>query len=304
MVIKVDGIRVGSSKVFGGRRKTTFNATKGKKTIELELSNIRIPDTGFQQNPTVGFAQITVPVDVATGVGQPWITNPVGISAILIPPPCPKKVTGKGVVCRVVVDDPGNGYPTTQGPGYPAALRIKSVEVENPGINYNCGVDQIQITPSNGSQLGYECDTFGRITRVNVLNPGLGFTEYPEISIVSPPGVEPTGVNATFRPQFEIVRDPIVVDPEIIIQVTDLVGLKQTGYVDGRPYYGAVYYKDGVRYAGFYQTPGELVQVYNTLQESIDGVVVTRPSAIQRQGTDISSNDPRLNIPGTPDEII
>jgi hypothetical protein len=304
LVIKVDGIRVGSSKVFEGRRKTTFNATKGKKTIELELSNIRIPNTGFQQNPTVGFAQITVPVDVATGVGQPWSTNPVGISAILIPPPCPKKVTGKGVVCRVVVDDPGNGYPTTQGPGYPAALRLRSVEVENPGINYNCGVDQIQITPSNGAQLGYECDTFGRIIRVNVLNPGLGFTEYPEISIVSPPGVEPTGVNATFRPQFEIVRDPIVVDPEIIIQVTDLVGLKQTGYVDGRPYYGAVYYKDGVRYAGFYQTPGELVQVYDTLQESIDGVVVTRPSAIQRQGTDISSNDPRLNIPGTPDEII
>ena len=304
LIVRIDGAEVGVSKVFEGRRKIKFNATKGKRTVELELSNIRIPDTGFEQNPVVGFAQITVPVDVATGVGQPWTTNPVGISAILIPPPCPKKVTGKGVVCRVVVDDPGNGYPVTQGQGYPAALRLRSVEIENPGINYNCGVDQIQITPSNGAQLGYECDTFGRITRVNVLNPGLGFTEYPEISIVSPPGVEPTGVNATFRPQFEIVRDPIVVDPEIIIQVTDLVGLKQTGYVDGRPYYGAVYYKDGVRYAGFYQTPGELVQVYDTLQESIDGVVVTRPSAIQRQGTDISSNDPRLNIPGTPDEII
>jgi hypothetical protein len=304
LIVRIDGNEVGVSKVFEGRRKINFNATKGKRTVELELSNIRIPDTGFEQNPVVGFAQITVPVDVATGVGQPWITNPIGISAILIPPPCPKKVTGKGVVCRVVVDDPGNGYPITRGPGYPAALRLRSVEVENTGINYNCGVDQIQITPSNGAQLGYECDTFGRITRVNVLNPGLGFTEYPEISIVSPPGVEPTGVNATFRPQFEIVRDPIVVDPDIIIQVTDLVGLKQTGYVDGRPYYGAVYYKDGVRYAGFYQTPGELVQVYDTLQESIDGVVVTRPSAIQRQGTDISSNDPRLNIPGTPNEII
>jgi len=299
LIIRVDGVKVGVSKVFEGRRKTTFNATKGKKTVELELSNIRIPDTGFEQNPTVGFAQITVPVDVATGVSQPWSTNPVGISAILIPPPCPKKVTGKGVVCRVIVDDPGNGFPVTQGPGYPAALRLRSVEVENPGINYSCGIDQIQISPSNGAVLDYECDTFGRIINVKVLNPGLGFTRYPEITIPSD-----TGVNATFRPQFEIVRDPIVVDPEIIIQVTDLVGLKQTGYVDGRPYYGAVFYRDGVRYAGFYQTPGELVQVYDTLQESIDGVIVTRPSAIQRQGTDISSNDPRLNIPGTPDEII
>ena len=299
LIIRVDGVKVGVSKVFEGRRKTTFNATKGKKTVELELSNIRISNTGFALNPVVGFAQITVPVDVATGVSQPWSTNPVGISAILIPPPCPKKVTGKGVVCRVIVDDPGNGFPVTQGPGYPAALRLRSVEVENPGINYSCGIDQIQITPSNGAQLGYECDTFGRIIKVNVLNPGLGFTQYPEITIPSD-----TGVNATFRPQFEIVRDPIVVDPEIIIQVTDLVGLKQTGYVDGRPYYGAVFYKDGVRYAGFYQTPGELVQVYNTLQESVDGVIVTRPSAIQRQGTDITSNDPRLNIPGSPDEII
>jgi len=299
LIVRIDGNEVGVSKVFEGRRKTTFNATKGKRTVELELSNIRIPDTGFEQNPTVGFAQITVPVDVATGVGQPWSTNPVGISALLIPPPCPKKVTGKGVVCRVIVDDPGNGFPAAQGPGYPAALRLRSIEVENPGINYNCGVDQIQITPSNGAQLSYECDTFGRITKVNVLNPGLGFTQYPQIIIPSD-----TGVNASFRPQFEIVRDPIVVDPEIIIQVTDLVGLKQTGYVDGRPYYGAVFYRDGVRYAGFYQTPGELVQVYDTLQESIDGVVVTPPSAIQRQGTDITSNDPRLNIPGTPDEII
>ncbi len=28
-----------------------------------------------------------------------------------------------------------------------------------------------------------------------------------------------------------------------------------------------------------------------------------RPSAIQRSGTDITSNDPRLNIPGTPDNL-
>ena len=299
MIVKVDGVQVGQAKVFEGRNKTTFNATKGKKTVELILSNISIPNTGFQENPVVGFAEITVPVDVSTGKSQPWTTNPVGISAILIPPPCPKKVRGKGIVCRVIVDDPGNGFPKAPGPGYPATLRLKSVEVETTGINYSCGVDQIKITPDNGAKLGYECDTFGRITKVNVLSPGLGFNTYPEISIPSL-----TGVNARFRPQFEVVRDPIVVDPQVIIQVTDLVGLKQTGYVDGRPYYGAVFYQNGIRYAGFYQTPGQLVQVYNTLQESIDAQVTTPPSAILRQGTDITSNDPRLNIPGTPDEIV
>ena len=297
--VRIDGVEVGKSKVFEGRRKTTFNATKGKRNVELILSNIRIADTGYEQNPVVGFAQITVPVDVSTGISLPWTSNPVGISAILIPPPCPKKVTGKGVVCRVIVDDPGNGYPASQGPGYPATLRLKSVEVENPGINYSCGFDQIQISPNNGAELDYECDTFGRITKVKVLNPGLGFNVTPEIIIPSD-----TGVNARFRPQFEVVRDPIVIDPQVIIQVTDLVGLKQTGYVNGRPYYGSVFYKNGVRYAGFYQTPGDLVQVYATLQESIDAKVTTPPSAILRQGTDITSNDPRLNIPGTPDQII
>ena len=100
-----------------------------------------------------------------------------------------------------------------------------------------------------------------------------------------------------------IVVDPIV-EPQKLIQVTDLVGLKQTGYVDGRAYYGSVFYKDGVRYAGFYETPGDLVQVYDTLQESIDARVTTPPSAIQRQGTDVTSNAPRLNIPGTPENLI
>ena len=83
-----------------------------------------------------------------------------------------------------------------------------------------------------------------------------------------------------------------------------MVGLKQTGYVDGRPYYGAVYYEDGVKFAGYFKTVGTPVQVYDTLQESIVGRVTTRPSAIQRSGTDVTSNDSRLNIPGTPENLI
>ena len=94
-----------------------------------------------------------------------------------------------------------------------------------------------------------------------------------------------------------------MVDPDRLLQVTDLVGLKQTGYYDGKPYYGAIFYKEGIKYAGWYETAGQLVQVYDTLQESIDAMVTTPPSAIQRQGSDISSNDPRLNIPGTPDNL-
>jgi len=177
------------------------------------------------------------------------------------------------------------------------------VLVENPGINYNCGVDELQIVPDNGVILDYVCDSFGRISRVKILDNGTCFPEYPSITMVSD-----TGVNASFRPVFRVVRDPI--DPALtrdnqkLIQVTDLVGLKQTGYIDGRPYYGAVFYENGIRYAGYYKTVGTLIRVYDTLQESITAEVTTAPSAIEKFGTDNNSNNPRLNIPGTPTNLI
>ncbi len=132
-----------------------------------------------------------------------------------------------------------------------------------------------------------------------MISPGIGFTGTPSIRIDSP-----TGKNAVLTPKLTPRRDPLDVPPDKLIQVTDLVGLKQTGYYDGRPYYGAVFYKDGIRYAGYYETAGQLIQIYDTLQESIDAKVTTPPSAIQRQGTDITSNDPRLDIPNTPDNLI
>ncbi len=319
--IFVDGVKIQTvlfkRKTFAGDPKTysDFNTTKGKKTVEIRLSNIRIPNTGFQENPTVIDMKITTDLNVSTGRGRSWTTNPVGISAIIIPPPCPLKIVGKGRVCQVVVDDPGNGFPKPPDSGtgdstYPVAIALEGIEVINPGINYNCGVDQLVIEPSNGVKLSYECDTFGRITKVNVLpetpaladSPffGRGFTRQPEIRMITD-----TGINFQAVPRFSVVRDPV--DPEVlpeqILQVTDLVGLKQTGYIDGRPYYGQVFYKEGVRYAGVYETPGQLIPVYDTLKESIDAEVTTPPSAILRQGTDISSNDPRLNIPGTTDNL-
>ena len=312
--VLIDGVKVQTArlrirtKAGDPATYSVFNATPGKKTVELRLRNIRVPDSGFQQNPTGVKVDIDVPVSVSTGISRSWQVNPIGVSAILIPPPCPKEVTGRGKICRVVVDDPGNGYPKPPDGGtgdsiYPVTLELEGVEVINPGINHNCGVDQIVIEPSNGAQLSYECDTFGRIVRVNVDPevPARGFTATPDIRVITD-----TGTNFQAVPRFRVVRDPVGVDvePEKIIQVTDLVGLKLTGYVDGRAYYGSVFFKEGVRYAGIYETPGQLIQVYDTLQESIDAEVTTPPSAIQRQGTDVRSNNPRLNIPGTPDSLI
>ena len=142
------------------------------------------------------------------------------------------------------------------------------------------------------------CGGFGQIIGVTMLTPGIGFTRWPNIRLETE-----TGTNVKLRPVFKVRRDPIDIDPNKLIQVTDLVGLKQTGYYDGRPYYGAVFYKEGIRYAGYYETAGQLIPIYDTMQESIDAEVTTPPSAIQRSGTDITSNNSRLNLPGTPDNL-
>jgi hypothetical protein len=311
VIVRVDGVEAGRARVFQDIRTSFINITKGKRTIELELTNIPgNPQSTFETNPVVTFVEITKDVNLTTEANIPWTTNPVGVSAILIPPPCPKLIKGRGVVDKVIVEDPGVGYltpPATGEPpivqGYPVALKLVEVLVGTGaggglggglggGINYDCGVDRLTI---NGVETSYTCGAFGRIETVNVPPDLPPFNTYPEIILSTE-----TGVNASFIPVFEVIRDPIVDDPQKLIQVTDLVGLKQTGYVDGRAYYGAVFYENGVRYAGYYKTVGTLTRVYDTLQESITAQVTTPASAIERSGTDVTSNDPRLNIPGTP----
>ena len=285
----------------------------------------------FDSNPS-GFAiGITIKTETNPAIGskeellqrgKSWKENPTAISAIMIPPPCPKKIKGKGVVVDVIVDDPGGPYPTdddTDEVSYPVTLKLKKVIPEG-GINYDPGTnptvfppyppdgtgihndgsgDQIIVDPPNGAKLTAVFGPHGVPIKVNVENPGLGFTEYPTIRMPSD-----TGVGVVFKPQFEIVRDPLDVSPDKLLQVTDLVGLKQTGYVDGRAYYGTIFFENDLKYAGLYETIGQKIRVYDTLQDSIDAMDRSEPSAIQRSGTDVSSNDPRLDIPNTPDNLI
>ena len=139
-----------------------------------------------------------------------------------------------------------------------------------------------------------------RIIDVTVIPPTPlpPITRVPDIYLSSG-----TGVNTRLKPEFEFIVVPPVEEIDDFIQVTDLAGIKKTGYYNGKPYYGAIYYENGIKYAGWYATAGQPIQIYDTLQESIDATVTTLPSAIQRQGSDITSNDPRLNIPGTPENL-
>ena len=182
-----------------------------------------------------------------------------------------------GRVLRVIVRDSGTGYlpPGQTVPQYPALIKLSDVIVKNPGINYNCGVDQLVVVPNNGTSLSYNCDPFGKIKSVKV-NTGGNFTSLPTIFMDSE-----TGVNADFTPVFDVVRDPLVaeeVDPGQVVQVFDLVGLQINGYVGGDPYYGNVFFENGVKYAGTRNTG---VRVYNTRAESIGAEATITP------GTDI-----------------
>ena len=182
-----------------------------------------------------------------------------------------------GRVVRVIVLDGGAGYlpPPQTAPQYPALLQLKDVVVRRTGINYNCGVDEITVcidrdgttvTEPNGTVLSYQCDPFGRIRQVQVVRGGT-FSENIRICIHSK-----TGVNAELIPIFDVIRDPLFVEKEKdfrnVIQVYDLIGLTVQGYVDGKPYYGRVYFENDAKFAGVPGT-GKPIPVYSTRTESI-----------------------------------
>ena len=116
LVVKVDGEFVSEVKVREGVREVFFNASEGKRTIEMELTNANIQQP-FPINPTVFNAIIDVDAEITVPAEKSWRGNPIGISAILIPPPCPLETKGLGKLCDIFPLQPGNGYSPPPGPG-------------------------------------------------------------------------------------------------------------------------------------------------------------------------------------------
>ena len=116
---------------------------------------------------------------------------------------------------------PIGSEPTLDNGVYPVILEIGRVNISNPGFGYNPG-DEIVINPSNGAKLSPEFDELGSLTKVNLLSPGQGFTEFPEIYIESD-----MGYNAKITPVFKVRRvdeEQIQVPQSQIISVVDCVG--------------------------------------------------------------------------------
>ena len=243
---------------------------------------------GAEANPVVDSSGNLIAVDLVSG-GFGYSTPPF----VQVIDPC-RNGSGAvltteildGVVIRVIINETGSGYlpPKSSVPQYPAILQLSDVLVANPGINYDCGIDEIVIEPANGTQLSYVCEPFGKISGVKILKAG-NFTDLPTIRMKTK-----TGVNAAFTPVFDVVRDPVPVEPVIsdIVQVFDLVGLNVNGFIGGKEYYGNVYFENGVKFAGTSAKSGTDIRVFETREASISGVNVP-VARVQRVDEEISA---------------
>ena len=243
---------------------------------------------GAEANPVVDSSGNLIAVDLVSG-GFGYSTPPF----VQVIDPC-RNGSGavltteilNGVVVRVIINETGSGYlpPKSSVPQYPAILQLSDVLVANPGINYDCGVDEIVIEPANGTQLSYVCEPFGKISGVKILKAG-NFTDLPTIRMKTK-----TGVNAAFTPVFDVIRDPVPIEPVIsdIVQVFDLVGLNVNGFIGGKEYYGNVYFENGVKFAGTSAKSGTDIRVFETREASISGVNVP-VARVQRVDEEISA---------------
>ena len=139
------------------------------------------------------------------------------------PDPCEGVVCPDGQICKdgecIPEDDPcadvncPDGFRCVNGecvpipPSYPIIVTLCGIEIDNPGFGYDCSRDQIVVDPPQGVEIKYTCNTGGRLEKVEVIKPGIGFTRIPTVTINTT-----TGNNAVLRPVFCFV-EPETKDP-------------------------------------------------------------------------------------------
>jgi len=106
--------------------------------------------------------------------------------------------------------------------GYPVALYICEVDIINPGFGYQ-PTDKVVITPDVGAEITPTFGPFGNLIKLEIINGGEGFGEFPTIEIESD-----TGFNAEIRARLCIDRitDELKL-PDVqdkVVQVVDCVG--------------------------------------------------------------------------------
>ena len=120
---------------------------------------------------------------------------------------------------------------------------LQNLDIKKSGIGYTPG-DLICIEKEDGTR---ECfsPTIGEFGKI----VGIGITPIPITRTPKITTITTTGIGIGIGIITELRPDTPEVDPATVIQITDLAGLKQTGYIEGRPYYGEVFFKDGTRFS-------------------------------------------------------
>ena len=83
---------------------------------------------------------------------------------------------------------------------YPVTVSIGGVYIQDPGFGFSDG-DTISIAPDNGAELVPIIGGNGRIIDVNIIKPGIGFTDIPILKLNTN-----TGYNATLIPILSFNR--------------------------------------------------------------------------------------------------
>jgi hypothetical protein len=141
-------------------------------------------------------------------------------------------IQGQGQTTPVEIQE--NGFITTpnnstesfeeNSDSYQLLISIDDLAVLNEGVSYSPN-DKIQIIPDNGAIVEPIINKFGNITDVNIISGGSGFTDIPDIIVVSQ-----TGINAVLVPVFKFERIENLDDisqptlDDSVINVVDCVG--------------------------------------------------------------------------------
>ena len=218
----INGTEVQEVRSFRGEPRPRYvELSRGTYDIEIQLTNAPTNRDIFNSNPSGVALRITKELTIVSSESPPWTSNPVGASAMIIPPPCPKVIEGTGFVERIDVIEPGNGHPPPEfpsggGTGIPVTLQLTDIVPIAPGIGYRPGDRVIVEVPGRPPiEFEPELDTFGRITRIPV-------TRFP---LIPPPGDRggtgdpgPTGDRSPTG--FDIIGN----SETQILQVKDLPG--------------------------------------------------------------------------------
>ena len=144
------------------------------------------------------------------------VTSPGGQIDVIFGTEC-TNITAKPPIDK----SKGGPFPSLGSGDYPVVLEIEDINILDTGFGYD---PNDKVVVGNGAELKIEVDSLGSVTKVNVLNGGIGFTEDPNIYIDSN-----SGYNAKLMPVFKVNRVGEEIAPEevsagAVLSVIDCVG--------------------------------------------------------------------------------